>query len=50
MELNSFSQVGRDPKIIVWETATMQTVRVLRGFHQRAVTLLVRESVVHIRR
>lgn len=36
------NQVGREPKIIVWDTATMQTIKVLRGFHQRAVTLLVR--------
>lgn len=38
----SRNQVGREPKIIVWDTATMQTVKVLKGFHQRAVTLLVR--------
>ena len=35
-------KVGTAPKIIVWETATMQTVKVLKGFHQRAVSLLVR--------
>ncbi|CAM9732495.1 unnamed protein product, partial [Sphacelaria rigidula] len=38
--LAATGEVGREPKIIVWDTATMQTIKVLRGFHQRAVTLL----------
>lgn len=37
----SLTQVGTGPKIIIWDTATMQTVKVLKGFHRRAVTLLV---------
>ena len=37
--------MGTEPKIIVWDTATMRTIKVLRGFHRRAVTLLVRLGV-----
>lgn len=36
-----YMQMGNEPKIIIWDTATMQTVKVLKGFHKRAVTLLV---------
>eukprot|EP00752_Nemacystus_decipiens_P008508 g7598.t1 len=38
--LAATGEVGVEPKIIVWDTATMQTVKVLKGFHRRAVTLL----------
>lgn len=37
-------QVGRRPKIIVWDTTTMETVGVLKGFHRRAVAVLVSAS------
>ncbi|CAM9920159.1 unnamed protein product, partial [Discosporangium mesarthrocarpum] len=33
-------EVGTNPKIIIWDTASMKTLKVLRGFHERAVSLL----------
>ncbi|CBJ26175.1 conserved unknown protein [Ectocarpus siliculosus] len=38
--LAATGEVGTEPKIIIWDTATMQTVKVIKGFHRRAVTLL----------
>ncbi|CAM9158468.1 unnamed protein product, partial [Scytosiphon promiscuus] len=38
--LAATGEVGNEPKIIIWDTSTMQTVKVLKGFHRRAVTLL----------
>lgn len=34
------AQVGKDPAIIIWDATTMQQVKILKGFHQRAVTSL----------
>mmetsp|Transcript_56787 Transcript_56787/g.179562 ORF Transcript_56787/g.179562 Transcript_56787/m.179562 type:complete len:888 (-) Transcript_56787:309-2972(-) len=39
-ELVATGQVGKDPSIFVWSTATMELVAELRGFHQRAVVSL----------
>ncbi|CAM9178110.1 unnamed protein product, partial [Ectocarpus sp. 13 AM-2016] len=36
--LAASGQRGRLPKVIVWEMGEMRTVRVLEGFHRRAVT------------
>jgi microtubule-associated protein-like 6 len=33
-------ELGRRPKIILWDAATMKTIAVIKGFHQRAVLLL----------
>ncbi|CAN0168874.1 unnamed protein product [Ectocarpus sp. 4 AP-2014] len=36
--LAASGQRGRLPKVIVWEMGEMRTVRVLEGYHRRAVT------------
>ena len=33
-------EIGRTPKIIVWDTDTMESLAILKGFHKRGVTLL----------
>ena len=33
-------EIGRKPKIIVWDSDTLQTLAVLKGFHKRGVPLL----------
>ena len=33
-------EIGRMPKIIVWDTDTLETLTVLKGFHKRGVPLL----------
>ena len=30
-------EAGKNPKIVVWDTTTMQTVATIKGFHKRAV-------------
>ena len=39
-KLAATGQVGRVPKIVIWDTETMETVQVLEGFHRRAVCQL----------
>jgi microtubule-associated protein-like 6 len=33
-------EIGRTPKIVVWDTDTLETLAVLKGFHKRGVPLL----------
>ena len=40
MSVAATGEVGRMPKIVVWDTSTMDVKAVLKGYHRRGVTKL----------